>query len=256
MNSITFVNSGYNVAEPPNIHFNYTTPRHLFLYFQSRVNLNGKIENSGTCIFYTKDTLRDYVSMENYVNSYVSFNCPSELFSKLGIKTNKAIYPTNCGDINDIVFKLCSENATRGKGFEEKFQSLILDLLVTVARGTNQSDFRKQSDLKNSLSQIRAQFLSDIVNPPDFNTLLRDAGISRTQGYKLYSKFFHTSPNEDLIWARLEKARNLLRTDPNAKIYFVVSACGFSNVSHFFRTFKSRYGYTPKDYASAFKNDN
>lgn len=255
MNTINFVNSGYNVSEPPNIHFNYTTPRHLFLYFQSRVNLNGKIENPGTCIFYTKDTLRDYISLENYVNSYVSFTCPEELFTKLGIKTNKPIYPSNCGDINDLVFKICSENATREKGFEEKFQSLILDLLVTVARGLGQADFHKDSDMKNRISQVRTKFLSDIVNPPDFNLLLQNAGISRTQGYKLYSKFFHTSPNEDLIWARLEKARNLLRSNPDTKIYTVIASCGFSNVSHFFRTFKSRYGYTPKDYASAFKKD-
>lgn len=256
MNFITFTNSGYNVAEPPNIHFNYTTPRHLFLYFQSRVTLNGKIENPGTCIFYTSDCLRDYISMENFVNSYVSFSCPSELFSKLGIKTNRAIYPVNCGDINDLIFKICSENATREKGFEEKFQSLILDLLVTVSRGTNRSNIHKESDLTNSLSRIRASFLADVSNPPNFNSLLKSEGISRTQGYKLYSKFFHSSPNEDLIWARLEKARNMLRSNPDMKIYEVITACGFSNTSNFFRTFKSRYGYTPKDYAAAFKNDN
>lgn len=253
MDEITFVNAGFNVAEPPNIHFNYTTPRHLFLYFQGSVIVNGKEETSGACIIYTKDSLRDYSTQNDFVNSYMSFTAPMELFSKLNIKTNKVLYPTNCGNINDILFKICSESATRERGYEEKFQSLILDLLVTVSRGTNQADSHKNFDLKNRISAIRTEFLSDVVNPPDFNTLLKDAGISRTQGYKLYSKFFHTSPKEDLIWSRLEKARHLIQTNPDIKIYEVVELCGFSNTSHFFRTFKSRYGYTPKDYANAIK---
>lgn len=256
MDEITFVNSGYNVAEPMNIQFHYTTPRHLFLYFQSKVIVNGKEEKAGCCILYTTNSLRDYRTCENFVNSYMSFTAPTEIFSKLGIKTDKPIYPDNCGEINDILFKICSENSTRERGFEEKFQSLILDLLVTLSRGTNpREDSHKTSDLKDKISTVRAEFLSDLASPPSFEELLKKQGISRTQGYKLYTKFFHTSPKEDLIWARLEKARALISTNPCMKIYEVCEKCGFSNISHFFRTFKQRYGYTPKDYASAIKNN-
>lgn len=256
MDLISYVNSGYNVAEPPNIHFNYTTPRHLFLYFQGDVTVNGKAEKPGSCIIYTKNSPRDYITGKKFVNSYLSFHAPVELFQKLGIKTDKVIYPNNCGEINDILFKICSESSTREKGYEEKFQSLILDLLVTFCRGITPKNYSaKNSDLKDKMNAIRAQFLVDTVNPPSFDFLLETNGISRTQGYKMYSKFFHSSPKEDLIWARLEKARALISQNPDVKIYSVVARCGFSNVSHFFRTFKQHYGYTPKDYSTAIKND-
>ncbi|MBQ8003289.1 MAG: helix-turn-helix transcriptional regulator [Clostridia bacterium] len=254
MYDISFVNAGYNVAEPMNIHFDYTTPRHLFLYFQGDVTVNGKAEKAGACIIYSANSPRDYITGQGFVNSYMSFTAPSELFSKLGIKTDRVFYPSNCADINAILFDICSENVTREKGFEEKFYSLILNLLVTAARGSNPVKTDKVYDLKSRISAVRTAFLSDIVNPPSFDALLCEANISRTQGYKLYSMFFHTSPKEDLIWARLEKARSLIRSDANIKIYTVVETCGFSNVSHFFRTFKNRYGYTPKDYANAIKN--
>lgn len=165
MDEITFVNAGYNVAEPPNIHFHYTTPRHLFLYFQSDVNISGKVEKSGSCIIYTKDSLRDYKSMDNFINSYISFTAPLEFFSKLGIKTNKVIHPENCSDINDIIFKICSENSNRERGFEEKFQSLILDLLVTISRGTNQAHAHKELDLKNKMNTIRTAFCPTLFLP-------------------------------------------------------------------------------------------
>lgn len=254
MSEIVFVNSGYNVAEPMNIHFNYTTNRNLFLYFQGPVTCEGKTESSGACILYTADFNRNYLTGDGFVNSYLSFYAPRELFSKLGIRTNKVFYPSNCGDINDIILKMCNENALRDRGFEEKLQALILDLLVTTARGSNpKTESDRATDTKNKLTALRAEFLSDVSVTPVFDELLRSAGISRTLGYKLYSKYFHSSPKEDLIWARLEKSRELMRLHPEMKIYEIAEQCGFLTTSHFFRTFKSRYGYPPKDYMNALK---
>ena len=105
--------------------------------------------------------------------------------------------------------------------------------------------------MRNKLLSIRADYLSDLNVDRDIDGIIAESGLSRTNFYRMYTKFFHVSPKEDLIWARLEKARDLVRTNPEAKMYEIAAQCGFNDVPHFFRLFKSRYGYTPKDYAKA-----
>lgn len=257
MNEIMFVNAGYNVAEPRSLTFKWALNQHALLYFQGPVLVDGKQYGSGACILYKKGTPHDYVTLKGFVNSYIGFQSPADLFTKLNIRTDKVIYPDNCEEINDIIFSICKENSTQNRGFEEIINAQILRLLVILSRGTNHdNDSKRSSDLKNKMALIRSSYLSDIVSPPDFELLLKQHGISRTQGYKFYSRFFHTSPKEDLIWARLEKSRTLMRLNPEMKIYEIAEMCGFTNIPHFFRIFKTRYGYTPKDYTHAIKLDN
>lgn len=256
MREIQFVNAGYNVAEPRSLSFSWALHQHAFLYFQGPVLLSGKKEGAGACILYRKGTCHDYTTLKGFVNSYIGFNAPEELFTKLNIETDKPVFPTNCGEINDILFNICKENSVKKRGFEENIQALILNLLVAVARGTNPDEETPQkNDMLNKMSIIRAEFLSDVANSLSFELLLQKNGICRTQGYKMYSRFFHSSPNEDLIWARLEKSRDLMRLSTDMKIYEIAELCGFTNIPHFFRLFKSRYGYTPKDYLNALKKD-
>ncbi|MBQ6795481.1 MAG: helix-turn-helix transcriptional regulator [Clostridia bacterium] len=257
MKSISFINAGYNVAEPRRLHFKWALNQYAFLYFQGPVMVSGKEYGSGSCILYKTGTPHDYITLKGFVNSYIGFNAPDEIFSLLDIKLDKVIFPNNCDEINDILFNICRENSMAEHGYEISLKARILDLLVAISRGTN-PDYKthKTSDIKNRISVVRSEFLSDIVSPPEFETLLIKHGFSRTQGFKYYSQFFHSSPKEDLIWARLEKSRNLMKLNPDMKIYEIAEQCGFSNIPHFFRIFKTRYGCTPKDYINALKLDN
>lgn len=256
MNEIKFVNAGYNVAEPRSLTFSWALHQHSFLYFQGPVIVNGKEETSPACILYRAGTKHDYKTLKGFVNSYIGFNAPLEVIEKLRIKTDEIIYPNNCDEINSILFRICRENAEKKIGFEENIKALILNLLVAISRGTNSDAVTPHTtDMLNKMTQIRTQYLSSVTAPPDFETLLKKHGISRTQGYKMYSRFFHSSPKEDLIWARLEKSRTLMHLNPDMKIYEIAELCGFSNIPHFFRLFKNRYGYTPKDYLTAIKKD-
>ena len=104
MDTIRFVNAGYNVAEPRSLTFKWALNQHAFLYFQGPVIVNGKECTSGACILYKKGTPHDYVTLKGFVNSYIGFYVPTDLFTKLNIKTDKVIYPDNCDEINDIIF--------------------------------------------------------------------------------------------------------------------------------------------------------
>lgn len=59
-----------------------------------------------------------------------------------------------------------------------------------------------------------------------------------------FNKHYHTSPGKWLTERRLKRAKSMLQTG-NKTISQVAFDCGFNNLSHFSRTFKAEYGFSP-----------
>lgn len=252
MKEFEFVNAGYNIPEFSGLRFNWCLYQHAFLYFQGPAIVNGKRVDAGACILYKKYTVHDYVTLNGFVNSYIGFQAPEEIFSSLGIKCDKVIFPDNCEEINKIIFDICREDSKRRRGWSEEITALIIKLLVAVSRGTEAKTYSsKETDVKKKMSFLRAEYLAAFNSAPDIDEIIRRSGFSRTRFYRLYNQFFHVSPKDDLIRTRLDTARSLIRENPSKKMYEIASLCGFTDIPHFFRLFKKRYGYTPKDYARA-----
>lgn len=257
MKDVILQRIGYNVPEFKRIHFSGTRKVHSFIYFQGPVLLHGKKEDNGACIVYPKGYEHDYVTLDNFSNSYIGFWGPDDVFSSLPIKLGKPIYPVNCGEINDILRRICVENSERRIAYSEQIQALITALLVAISRGTaaeNRKD--KNIDIRNKLTALRARYLSDVLNVPDIDEIIMSSGLSRSRFYRLYAEFFGVSPKEDLIRVRLDKAREIIRSDPDITVCSVAIVCGFTDPPYFSHQFKQRYGYTPKNYALACKTEN
>ncbi len=252
MNDIGFVNVGYNVSELKGLHFQWTLSQHAFFYFQGPAMVNGEKVDSGACILYPGGTPHNYITLNGFINSYIGFYAPEDIFQELAICTDRILYPDNCMEINNILLDILNEDSERRRGYDKAINSLILRLLVAISRGTEQ---KKEANVEvlDKMTSLRTTYLADLVNVPDIDELIHDFGLSRTQFYRLYSHYFHASPKDELIWARLEQSRELIRSDPYKKMYEVAAACGFNDIPNFFRIFKRRYGYTPKDYAKAAK---
>jgi len=73
------------------------------------------------------------------------------------------------------------------------------------------------------------------------------AHLSPSRFAVLYTKLFEVSPMEDLIHARLHRARALL-TDGGIPVSDVAQRAGFGSVCHFSRLFRKHVGCAPRDY--------
>jgi len=76
--------------------------------------------------------------------------------------------------------------------------------------------------------------------------LARRVGLSGRQLERLFQKYLGTTPRQYYLDHRLARARSLLRQTTLPVIEIAV-ACGFSTASHFAKSYRERYGITPRE---------
>ena len=74
--------------------------------------------------------------------------------------------------------------------------------------------------------------------------------FSRSYFQRIYKDEFGISCKDDVIAARLEKARSLL-TVTKLPVGNIAEQCGYNEVNHFMRQFRDRTGMTALEYRRA-----
>ncbi len=85
-----------------------------------------------------------------------------------------------------------------------------------------------------------------IEQPITIARLAREVGISQRQMERLFKSELSTTPTQFYNDLRLEKARTLLR-QTGLGIQEVAVATGYNTASYFTKSYRTRYGHTPRD---------
>lgn len=108
-----------------------------------------------------------------------------------------------------------------------------------------------------ALNPIDAKFLSnlkDIVNEhllePEFdvNVLAQKLTISRSALYSKLRALSCMTPNEFILNARLKRAAELLKNNPELQITEIAYQTGFNSLRYFRHCFKASFNQTPQEY--------
>ena len=103
------------------------------------------------------------------------------------------------------------------------------------------------ADLK-FLDKVKAIMQDNLANPDLSVNMLADMlHMSRSTFYRRMKGITELSGNDFIRQYRLERAASLL-SEKTYPVADVASMTGFSSVSYFSRSFRSRYGVSPKDY--------
>lgn len=95
----------------------------------------------------------------------------------------------------------------------------------------------------DQLYRLRRNIYSSPQNEWSISDVVDTLGVSVSHAHRLYKSAFGVSCHDDIITARIEKAKNLLlHTD--LKIQEISDQCGYHNTNHFMRQFKERAGVT------------
>lgn len=128
---------------------------------------------------------------------------------------------------------------------------LVAELLINLSRRCQQPNSvllsPQQAETHEKFHALRKRMQDSLTRHWSVAEMAALVHLSESRFAALYTTIFAISPTEDLIRARIEKARWLLTTT-NLAIKQVAAQSGFANLHYFSRLFHRRVGCAPRDY--------
>ena len=205
---------------------------YLFLQFKSPMKVyledNIIITKENACILYTPGMPQHYQAVHRFRNNYLHFSSDESPAQSFPMPENAVFYPENAVQIDSLVSRL---------------------LFLSVSRSMTQETVQKEDagHLYPLFQRLRLEMLTQCEKDWDVERLCQRVNLEKSQFYVYYRSFFSSTPKNDLLRARLEKARNLLSNEA-LQVKEVAQLCGFGSQAHFTRYFKACCGCAPGAY--------
>ncbi len=230
---------------------------YLLLYFMTpmKVQLGTKtvITRDGAFLLYSPGYPQIYQAVRKFKNSFIHFTCDSGLFlEEYHIPANCLLYPPNPGIMNDFFKNIYMENVAKQDLYQEQSDKLMHQLFILLSRQLH--GYPSQTDINAGLyeqfQKARIEILTHTERPWTSDSMAELTNLATSQFYHYYKIFFNRSPKSELLDARIERAKYLLRVE-SVPVGQAASQSGFDNLSHFCRYFKKECGMTPSEYAAS-----
>lgn len=218
----------------------------MTFYFPDNSSIKAK---PGACILFSPGNYQHYQAKKNFFNSYIHFFCDESLMDEYNIHQNRLFYPDNTEELNWLLKKIYQEHTNKLVLSENMMDLYVKQLLTLLYRGQQQEviPVEQRENIYPELLALRGQMLGNCEQPWTVDQICDMLNIGKSQLYKYYDLFFHSSPKKELIQARLQKSKYLMTNDA-VTIKQAAYESGFQNVCHFNRLFKSHCGCTPGEY--------
>ena len=121
--------------------------------------------------------------------------------------------------------------------------------LLTLLQSLLQPRLAALTDIPTGVALARARIDDDVAAPVSLDELAREAGLSRFQFLRAFTRATGLPPHAYVVQRRLQRARYLItRGTPLAD---TAASCGFFDQSHLTRHFVRCFGLAPGAYAAA-----
>jgi AraC family transcriptional regulator of arabinose operon len=222
---------------------------YLLLRFESptliRMNQSYREVPTGSCLLYAPDQPQWYRGSGGGLhNSWMHFHA-----TNIGFAVGETFMPSNSDFFAPLLVKIEREIARREVGFEAMASLLAQRLLIMLTRvhPATEKLSPQSGGISEALADIRAEIRARPQAKWTVEKMARRVHLSESRFSVLYRAQFGASPGDDVIEARLTKARYLL-LGRGVSVEFVARECGFASPFYFSRLFKSKTGVAPRDY--------
>lgn len=207
--------------------------------------------NPNMAILFDRNTCTHYQSVGDFYNDdWIHFDFAGEpsLLESLNIPFNRPIYLPQMNFFSNYVRLLVQENHSDSLHREQVQDSLMRILLYSL---DSQIALLPAGSKSSRYYPIINQLRMNIHNTPHKNwtvdMMANSVHISTSYFQHLYKELFSISCMQEVIMARIERAKFYLSTT-DIPLKALSDLCGYENDLHFIRQFKKKEGLTPTQY--------
>lgn len=228
----------------------------LLIKTPALISINKKnIETKpGTLLLYSPGTPHKYQAIgEQYINDWMWFEVPANAGIIYHLPLNTPIALGN-SFVYEQFFSLIGVEFF---GTSPSRENIISELLKVFLMKISTLNFPKVLQRENAYTEQLLKLRQTIYNTPEkrWNTTEIAASLSLSNGYfhLLYKNTFGTTCHKDVIFSRLDRAKELLAFS-NEPIHQIAIQCGYDTEEHFLRQFRKYINMTPSEYRKANKS--
>lgn len=230
---------------------------YLFLYFMTPMKVQLGTENvlarEGAFLLYSPGYPQIYQAVRKFKNSFIHFSSDSGRFLlEYDIPVNQIVYLSNPGAMNELMKNIYVENVTKMDYYAEQSDKLMHQLFILFSRQYHAYGAQNipPNVLYPQFQKARIEILTHIDRDWNSENMAALTNLGTSQFYSYYKLFFNRSPKAELLDARIERAKYLLKVE-SLSVTQTAALSGFDNLSHFTRYFKKVCGMTPSAYAES-----
>jgi AraC family transcriptional regulator of arabinose operon len=231
---------------------------YLFLRYHTPVEVltrTGVVEGRpGDCLIYTPRTPQWYGSKDVGFRDdwcHVSGNDVKRCLKDFRLPVNRLFRPSSTPFVTPTLEQVKEELLCRKPHWQQRAAIKVVDLFLLLSRHLHVPPNRRPSHAgarqMDTFGQVRRTVHERLDEAWSVDAMAELAGLSESRFSVLYREFFGVSPTEDLIRARLQRARMLL-ANASVTVTQVARECGFSNIYYFSQLFRNRVGCSPSAY--------
>lgn len=230
---------------------------YLFLYFMTpmKVQMGAEtvITKEGAFLLYSPGAPQIYQAVKKFKNSFVHFTCDGDSFpDDYHIPLNRIVYLPDPDAMNNLLKNIYVESVGRQEYYTEQIDKLMHLLFILFSRQlhTYPGESGIPADLYEQFKKARIEILTHIDREWSAKSMAALTNLGTSQFYSYYKLFFNRSPKSELLDARIQRSKYLLRVE-KMPVGQAAALTGFGNLSHFTRYFKKECGVTPAEYRKA-----
>ena len=186
-----------------------------------------------------------------YANDFIHFDADEEeleFIDSLNIPSGVPFVDLDSSVFMNIHRYICIEYRTDHRTKEDSINHLLRYLLIKLSVAIEeQNSILINSSTRNAMLELRAEIYAHVERDYDVASMAARVGFSPSYFQVQYKKLFGRTCINDVMFARVDRAKQLLRTT-DSSISEISRSCGFETESHFSHMFKKYTGITASEY--------
>ena len=151
--------------------------------------------------------------------------------------------------VEALAWRLQDELSERRPGYKALCCGLLLELIVSLSWFYEESDVSDHEEIWG-IGRTLKMLETHYAKKHSIDALAKEAGMSRRNFQRIFSKAVGESPVKYLLRTRIEKAAEMLLESPAMPIGELALKTGFSDSNYFARQFMHHFNVSPMGYRS------